>query len=84
MDAFSHLSPEEWRILVERSSYGEAPVFSGEERTTSPDPRHAVLSGRNFEVNPAELIEGAKHIAMPDENPCFSSLQKFVFILIEM
>jgi|GEM_PF-1898031 len=68
MNPFEHLTTEEQRALIARSSSGEHPVFAGEEAggpITSD--RHQVHAGRYFEVEPEQLLEVAKHIAASGE-----------------
>ena len=67
-DPFDDLSPEEWRVMVARSTSGEAPVFAGEEASgIHTSDRHIVHSGQFFEVEPEQLIEVAKHLAAKGE-----------------
>lgn len=65
MNPFEHLSLEEQRVMIARSSSGEHPIFVGEEANgpiINLD-RHGIHSGQFFEVEPDQLIDVAKHIA---------------------
>jgi len=70
MNPFDHLTLDEQRALIARSSSGEHPIFSGEE-ASGPiiDPkRYTIHSGQFFEVEPEQLIDVAKHMAQDGDS----------------
>lgn len=67
---FEHLTPDEQRAMVARSSSGEHPIFAGEEAgVIQSDNRHMVLHGQFFEVEPEQLLDVAKHLASSGDSP---------------